>query len=54
MGGAFGDMYEIADLRLMNLVAHRYLHLPFEDIERLDLIVVDVEWWATVRRHQRF
>ena len=54
MGRAFGDMYKIAGLCLVHLVARRYIHLPFEDIERLDLIMVDVKRWATIGWHQRF
>jgi hypothetical protein len=47
-------MNKIAGLRLVHMVAQRHLHLPFEDVERLDLIMVDVKGRATVGWHQRF
>ena len=54
MGRALRDMHKVADLRLIDLAAHRYLHFPFKNKESLDLIMVDVRRRATIRWHQRF
>ena len=54
MGRALGDMYKVADLRLVRLVTDSYFHLPFKDEESLDLIMVDVRGWAAIRWHQCF
>lgn len=46
-------MNKIAGLRLMNIVAQPYIHLSFENVERLDLIMVNVEGWPTISWHNR-
>ena len=47
-------MHKIAGLRLPHLVTQLDLQLPFDHVERLDLIMVDVRGWASIRWHQPF
>ena len=47
-------MQKIASLGFAYLTVHHDFKLPFDDIEGLDLIVVDMRGWASIGRHQPF